>query len=161
MIEVRFSTIDDMSGWIRLAKQVEHLFGPMVDDSSFHQALMVAISDRRAFCASEAGPKGGGLLQGGIVVSTEENEILWFAVEEESRGRGIGKALMHKALGSLDPGRPMKVTTFDESAEAGISARRLYEKHGFRDSRSAGLNPAGIPIVEMVRPGNAERVPEE
>lgn len=155
VIRVRFSTTDDTRGWLRLAGQVEHLFGPMVDDSSFCEALVKAISSRRALCVGGTDREGEGILRGGIVVSLEENEILWFAVEEKSRAQGIGKALMEEALHILDTARPIKVTTFDRSTEAGIPARRLYERFGFRDVFPAGPNPAGIPTVDMVRPEDA------
>ena len=145
------STLADFDQWIRLAKEVEPLFGPMVKDPGFNEGLRQAISDGDTFCIRKANGGNGQTLQGGIVVSRGENEILWFAVAEESRGQGIGKALLKKAIQSLDHSRPITVTTFDGSVEAGLPARKLYQTFGFNDSRPGDMNPAGIPTVIMIR----------
>ena len=123
----------------------------MVKDPSFNEGLRQAISDRNAFCIRKADGGHEQTLRGGIVVSREANEILWFAVEEESRGLGIGKTLLKEAIQYLDQNRPITVTTFEGSVEAGLPARKLYQKFGFNDSRLGDMNPAGIPTVIMVR----------
>ena len=91
------------------------------------------------------------MVLGGIVISKETNEIVWLAVAQHSRGRKIGTALLSEALKHFDHTKPITVTTFDKSVEAGTSARRLYESFHFRDCLEAGSNPAGIPIVTMSR----------
>jgi len=150
MKEVRLSTPNDYLDWLELAKEVEPLFGPMVDDPIFCDGLMKAILEANAFCVTD----GGGnerisLFHGGIVISKETNEIVWLAVTQQSRGKKIGAALLHTAVKQLDHTRPITVTTFDQKIEAGIPARRLYQSVGFHDSVAAGLNPAGIPTVTM------------
>lgn len=56
--------------------------------------------------------------------------LRWFIVSGETRGKGLGKELMERAIGHCDK-RPVPqiwLTTF-----AGLdAARSLYEKHGFR-----------------------------
>ncbi len=145
------SSLDDFSGWLFLAKEAEPLFGPMTDDPSFIDGLKEAILNGKSFCVRDQGGNSQSSLHGGIVISSEKNEILWFAVKEKSRGKGIGKSLLSEAIKHLKSNDPITVTTFDESSEEGRPARRLYHQFGFQDSGKAGLNPAGIPIVLMIR----------
>ncbi|MBI5552747.1 MAG: GNAT family N-acetyltransferase [Desulfobacterales bacterium] len=147
---VRLSNSNDYPDWLKLAKEVEPLFGPMVDDPNFCDGLRTAIREGHAICFVEGGKSGGSeALLGGILISKAANEILWLAVAERSRGRKIGSALLAEALGRLDRTRPITVTTFERSLAAGIPARRLYESVGFHYTGEAGLNPAGIPTVVM------------
>lgn len=151
-VPVRVSTVEDFADWLALAKEVEPLFGPMTDDPNFHAGLRQAIAGGSALCVSDAAPGGsGGVFHGGIVISVQANEIVWLAVAQPSRGLKIGAALLAEALRRLDPARPVTVTTFDPTMEAGIPARRLYQSFGFRDTAPAGLNPAGCPTVTMTR----------
>ena len=153
MRTVRLSTPDEYLDWLKLAKEVEPLFGPMIDDQGFCDGLRTAILEENAFCVTDVGSAGrSGCFHGGIVISREANEIAWFAVARRSRGQGIGTALLSEAIGHLDPGKPITVTTFDQTIEAGIPARSLYRSVGFRDSEAAGPNPAGIPTVIMTLP---------
>lgn len=151
MKRVRLSTLEDYPDWLKLAKEVEPLFGPMVEDTAFRSGLRNAIQEKTALCVSEPNGSGGWIFRGGIVVSNEANEILWLAVTTESRGQGMGRALLSEAMGRLAPDRPITVTTFDHTVEAGLPARGLYRFFGFRDSETTGVNPAGIPTVTMVR----------
>jgi len=147
---VRLSNSNDFTYWLKLAKEVEPLFGPMVDDPIFCDGLRKAIREGRAICFAEGGQAGGSeAFLGGILISKAANEILWLAVAERSRGRRIGSALLAEALGRLNRTRPITVTTFERSLAAGIPARRLYESVGFHYTGEAGLNPAGIPTVVM------------
>ncbi|HOI73733.1 MAG TPA: GNAT family N-acetyltransferase [Syntrophales bacterium] len=146
---VREATPDDFIGWLDLAREVEPLFGPMVDDAAFREGLKRAIEEKRAFCVSETDKDGRCVFRGGVVISKEANEILWLAVSRTTRGHGIGAALLSEAIGRLDRSRPIAVTTFDETIPGGVPARRLYLQFGFADSAAAGLNPAGIPTVTM------------
>lgn len=138
-----------------MAKEVEPLFGSMTDDPVFLKGLKRAISEKRALCLTERnGDERNELFLGGIVIVKEENEIAWFAVTEHRRGRKIGTALLSAAISHLDDSRPMKVTTFDSTIETGKPARHLYESFGFRDDAPVGQNPAGIPIVRMIKEAN-------
>jgi len=151
MKTVRLSTLDDYPDWLELAKEVEPLFGPMTDDPNFHDALRAAILEGNAFCVADGGSDSerSGHFHGGIVISRKANEIVWLAVARGSQGHGTGAALLAEAIDRLDHARPVTVTTFDRTVEAGIPARRLYRSVGFRDSGAAGPNPAGIPTVTM------------
>ena len=37
-MKIETATQDDFENWLDLARQVEHLFGPMVDEESFRKA---------------------------------------------------------------------------------------------------------------------------
>jgi len=142
--------MDDFVGWLRLAQEVEPLFGPMVQDPGFRNGLRQAIIDGHALCIRAETGGHEQRLQGGIVIAPKANEILWFAVAEESRGNGLGRTLLHAAIKNLDKTRPIMVTTFDQTVAAGTPARGLYHAVGFREFAAAGQNPAGIPIVTMI-----------
>ena len=47
---VRASTINDFPDWLRLAEEVEPLFGPMIDDPTFCHGLKQVILEGNAFC---------------------------------------------------------------------------------------------------------------
>jgi ribosomal protein S18 acetylase RimI-like enzyme len=152
---VRTSTMKDFPDWLKLAEDVEPLFGPMVGDPAFCDGLKQMIREGNAFCFTKReDDRGEEEFLGGIVISRQENEIAWFAVAAHSRGRKAGAALLVEALKHLDPARPVTVTTFDKTTAAGQPARRLYESFGFRDFLEAGANPAGFPIVTMMRKEN-------
>jgi GNAT superfamily N-acetyltransferase len=148
VLAVRPAAERDLDGWLALAREVEPLFGPMVDDPAFHAALRRAIATGCAFCIGEPGTPR---LDGGLIVDGEKNEIAWLAVSAASRGRGYSKALLSCALANLDAARPVVVQTFDASVPEGAAARTLYRRFGFEDAQPGGRNPANIPTVMMVR----------
>lgn len=160
-MRVREATPDDFDDWLELAREVEPLFGPMVDDAAFREGLKRAIEEKIAWCVEEPDEQGRTVFRGGIVVSREANEILWLAVSGRKRGHGMGASLLSEAIGRLDRSRPISVTTFDDTIPEGLPARRLYRRVGFEDSAAAGLNPAGIPTVMMILGERGAREREE
>lgn len=149
MTSIRCATPRDLSSFFELAREVEPLFGPMVDDPAFHAGMLAAMEACEVLCAEDE--EQGESLTGGIAVSRDINSIIWLAVRETCRGRGIGGLLLERALQELDSTRPVRVTTFDGTAAAGRAARRLYERQGFVEVESGGSNPAGLPTVVMER----------
>lgn len=149
--EVLKSGAEDFKGWLILAEEVEALFGPMVTEKEFHNSLRESISNGLAFCVKQESEKRGTSLLGGIIISKKDNEIIWFAVSEKQRGKGLGDKLISHAIVSLDQSRPISVITFADNVEEGLPARRIYLKHGFIDKERRGLNPAGIPIALMIK----------
>lgn len=149
MKKVRLATLADCPGWLKLAKEVEPLFGPMVEVPGFRKALERAIRNENALCVSDVKGKSADFY-GGIVVSPRKNEITWLAVAQDGRYQGIGKALLSEAINRLDKNKSIKVSTFDHTVSDGLPARRLYQSFGFKDQASEGLNPAGLPTVTMI-----------
>lgn len=152
-MKIETATQDDFESWLDLARQVERLFGPMAGEETFRQALRQAMDGGQAFCIREGTGGSGSRLCAGIVVSPEENGIEWFAVAEDHRDRGLGRALLQFAIDRLDSRRDMSVQTFAPGVPEGAAARRLYLGFGFRDHILTDPTPAGIPTVLMVRPG--------
>lgn len=141
----------DAPAWLELAREVEHLFGPMADEPVFRAALQAAILGGRGLCAWD-----GGRLCGAVAVCQDDNSIAWLAVAEDCRGQGVGKALALAAMERLlNPLRPVVVQTFAPGAKEGESARRLYASLGFRDGDPLEPTPAGFPTVRMTRPVQA------
>jgi GNAT superfamily N-acetyltransferase len=145
--------VEDLDGWLALAREVEPLFGPMAESPDFQAALRQAIEGHEAFCI-RSGPEGAApVLAGGVVVSKASNAIAWLAVSAGLRGQGRGKVLLAAALSHLDPTRPVTVQTFAAEISEGKAARDLYRGFGFTDQQDGGLNPAGVPTVVMQRKG--------
>nr|NJM03921.1 GNAT family N-acetyltransferase [Desulfobacula sp.] len=148
-MKVEYAELTDFDAWIRLAGEVEPLFGPMADEAPFQDALKQAMAQKTAFCI-RSGPDGKECtLKGGIIISEELNEILWFAVSKPCRGKGYGRTLLDFAVSRLNRTKPILVQTFDASSPDGRAARKLYLDFGFLDYKDGGLNPAGIPTVIM------------
>ena len=150
---VRPSIPEDIDGWLKLAREVEPLFGPMADVPEFRDALAAAIADGQALTSAEpaASSDSGDRVLGGIVISKAGNSIEWLVVSASARGLGIGGQLLRAALDRLDPAQPVPVQTFAPSISEGSAARHLYLKFGFEDDRPMDANPAGIATVLMLR----------
>jgi uncharacterized protein (DUF2342 family) len=74
-MEIIFSKPDNIDSWLRLAAEVEAIFGPMVDVPEFRAGLIQAMQENRAL-----GAISDGTLVGGIIFDTDTNEILWLVV---------------------------------------------------------------------------------
>lgn len=61
-----------------------------------------------------------------LLDSVDIYEIIKVGVDEEYRGKGLGESLIRKAFDAID------VDLMLEVRESNMSARRLYEKLGFR-----------------------------
>ena len=124
--KIQIASMDDFASWLALAREVEPLFGPMVDDPSFHEFLKKVFREQRAFCIREEDGPPGSPLCGGIAISRKKNEIGWLAVED------------------------VWIQTFDETVMEGRLARRLYLHFGFCDHHPLEPTSTGIPRVMMV-----------
>lgn len=140
---------EDMAAWLNLAREVEELFGPMAEEEPFRNALLAAIDEGNAFCSKDETEKD--TLSGGVVVNPVDREVAWLAVSENSRRLGAGDLLLSYAIKQLGISSPINVVTFADTIKQGLAARELYLKYGFRDHEPMGENPAGFPVVLMVR----------
>lgn len=137
----------DYDTWIKLAGEVEHLFGPMVDSNEFRAGIKSCIENQNAFGIDNE----KGILVGIIALDKENNEIVWLVVGEKYRGNRYGEKLLKKAIEELECNGDIYVQTFSGKEKDGKSARIIYERNGFADYKDAGKNPAGIETVIMVR----------
>jgi GNAT superfamily N-acetyltransferase len=144
---MRKVTTSDIPAWLKLAAEAEPLFGSMVNEESFHGAMDACILSESALCLVT----GNNIPAGIIAIDRSANEILWFVVGQEHRGKGYGKELLETALTELDKTRPVYVQTFAPGIQEGGNARALYSHRGFRDHKEGGLNPAGLDTVIMVK----------
>lgn len=153
-MKVQQGAPEDFCSWLDLAREVEHLFGPMVAEPPFRQGLEEALASGLARCVRfDDGPPGAEVL-GGIVICTETNRIEWLAVRSQKRGRGLGRALLNAALDMLEPGNDVRVQTFAGGLDDGAPARKLYRELGFCDEHPAEPTPTGVATVVMVRPSS-------
>ncbi len=145
------ATLEDFPGWLSLARDVETFFGPMADNPGFCRALRQAIVDHNAYCVRDTVHGCGRIVRGAIVLDPAANEIRWFAVHRDSRGKGLGRALLRRAIETLRADMPILVTTFDDTVQGGAPARALYARFGFRFVQKSGVNPAGVPTALLQR----------
>lgn len=124
----------DIEQWLQLAAEVEYLFGPMVDDPCFVEAVEKSIEIGRAFCVREKDGYPGAPLLGGVLFSSSNAPIYkihWLSVSSHARQQGVGSAILKHILRLVKHPAEVVVTTFGEDIPDGQPARRLYQKFGF------------------------------
>ncbi|MEE1785010.1 GNAT family N-acetyltransferase [Streptomyces sp. SP17BM10] len=135
----------DPPGFLALATEVEHGFGPVVDDPGFRRAVVRGIDRGRATVVDGA---DGGLL-GGLLFGGEPpvHHLHWLVVAERARGAGVGRALVEDVLRRQVLARPAtaEVVTFgaDHPGAVRAGAREFYERLGFTPAEAAGPGPEG------------------
>jgi ribosomal protein S18 acetylase RimI-like enzyme len=144
----RLARPEDLPGFLRLAGEVEHWFGPMVEDEGFRSAVMRNIGRGSALVVDAHQGLGhlGGLLFGG---TSPIYYIRWLVVAEQARRQGVGRALVTDALARFarQPRAVVEVVTFaqDHSAASISGARSFYERLGFIAAEPADVGPEGGP----------------
>lgn len=98
-IVVSRSVMRDQSAWRSLALEVEKLFGvPMADNDDWIARLRRHI-DRGTAWSARLGSRGP--MVGGMLLSLREPDAVtigWLAVKADHRRRGVGRALVAKAV---------------------------------------------------------------
>ena len=152
-MRVTVANEEDVAAWLDLAAEVEPLFGPMVSDPLFHQALHRNIERGSAFCVRSSacscareGLSGMPLL-GGLLFSSHppRYRIGWLAVRQDSRRHGIGRRLVEHTLGLVQPPAEVSVVTFVAEEPEGMAARLFYEHLGFSPAELVSSGPDGQP----------------
>ncbi|GAA4895946.1 GNAT family N-acetyltransferase [Stackebrandtia albiflava] len=135
----------DFPGFLALAGEVEHWFGPMVEVPGFHTAVKSAITAGDAFVVrgpSPDRPHGAMLAEG----TGDTFHIGWLVVSQTARGGGIGRLLVSALLDRVTT-RPatVDVVTFgaDHPAARDGGARVFYERLGFTPGEAAPTGPEG------------------
>lgn len=142
---VQIAQPEDTDSWLCLAGEVEHLFGPMVEEPGFLAALERNIQRDSAFCIREHdGPSGTPLLAG-LLFSRHppQYKIGWLAVAEKARRCGLGRCLLTHALARIESPAEVSVVTFGPDNPEGGSARKFYEVLGFTAGELADPGPEG------------------
>lgn len=141
---VRLAEDDDFPGFLALASQVEHWFGPMVEEPGFHAAVRKHIRTSTALVAVSAGSD----LLGGLLFGTQAPiySVDWLVVSQQERVQGVGRALVEDALRRWvrAPGS-VEVVTFgaDHPGASASGARVFYERLGFTPAEAVGPGPEG------------------
>ncbi|OMF23079.1 hypothetical protein BK133_24885 [Paenibacillus sp. FSL H8-0548] len=128
------ATKEDLNEWLKLASEVEYLFGPMINDPNFIQAIEKNINQCSAFCVRENDGSPGSPLLGGVLFSSANApsyKIGWLAVSSRARNKGIAAELMRFILKRVNIPAEVTVTTFGDDIVDGRPARKLYQKFGF------------------------------
>lgn len=128
------AVMKDMEGWLHLASEVEYLFGPMVNEPKFIQALEKSIYQQSAFCVRVNDGVPGDPLLGGVMFSSSNApyyKIGWLAVSSEARKQGVATAIMNHILSRIETPAEISVITFGEDIPDGRPARRFHQKFGF------------------------------
>ena len=144
-VKVQIATRADIPSWLELASQVEFLFGPMVDQPDFQNALRKNIDRESAYCVREQDRSAGAPLLGGLFLSFRppEYHIRWLSVAEQWRRGGIGTVLLEHVFGLIKPPAELFVTTFGADNLEGQPARQFYQKMGFEPIAEAPPGPEG------------------
>ncbi|WP_433734620.1 GNAT family N-acetyltransferase [Nocardia sp. CA-129566] len=145
----------DIPAFLALAAEVEHWFGPMVDEPNFHGALENNVQRGTALIASSGSNVLGGLLFG--IRRAPTYHVRWLVVSEQGRGRGVGRALLADAVRRfVQPPASIEVITFGLGHPAAPAARAFYERIGFTPAEAVALGPEGGPrqaFRRIVPPG--------
>ncbi len=146
-MQVAVACEQDVAAWLDLAAEVEPLFGPMVTDPLFRQALYRNIGRGSAFCVREGDGLPGTSLLGGLLFSSHppEYRIGWLAVRKDSRRRGVGRQLAEHVLSLVQPPAEVSVVTFVATEPEGMAARSFYESLGFSPAEMTFFGPERHP----------------
>ncbi len=143
---VTVAQLADVAGFLTLAGQVEHWFGPMVNESGFREALERHIRRGTALCVRRRHDTS---LRGGILFTSRPPlcQIDWLVVAQADRGLGVGRALVTEAVHRSDSPSLVEVITFSEDHPAALpsGARQFYERLGFIAAEPADAGPDGTP----------------
>lgn len=145
-MRVTAATHGDVSAWLDLSREVEPLFGPLVDNPDFLAVLRRTIDNGAAFCVrADDGPPSAALL-GGLLWFPDppQYKLGWLAVAEQARRQGVARRLVDHALATIARPATIRLTTLAQDAPEGEAARRLYARIGFRPVGPAPVNPAGF-----------------
>jgi len=144
-MRVQVAQPEDTESWLRLAAEVEDLFGPMVDEPSFMGALRRNIERGSAFCIRESDGPAGAPLLAGVLFSPKppSYRIGWISVAQTHRRQGLGTALMAHVVKLVQAPAELSVTTFGPDVPAGEPARAFYLAAGFAPAEMVDDGPEG------------------
>ena len=151
---VQIASKEDFPNWLKLASEVEYLFGPMVNNALFIEPLKKNIERQSAFCVRERNGESGSPLMGGLLLSAHPPvyRIGWLAVAQKWRRQGVGRLLVEYVFNHIKAPVEVIVTTFAENDKLGQEAVMFYKNMGFKKSGRASVRaPSGIECVEMKR----------
>ena len=134
------ATGSDFEAFLELASEVEDLFGAMVSEASFHDAVRRNILRGSALVARQ--PDGATV--GALLFSRHRRptyRVGWLVVARRHRSRGIGRTLLGEAFRRwVKPPCAIEVVTFGPD-HPGAEFRGFYERLGFEPAELADGGP--------------------
>ena len=130
-MEVIFGESSYIDSWMQLVRKVSWNFPGLETEESIEehkQTVLKFISKKQALCV-----RNQKAVVGVLLFSRNRNMICCLAVDPEYRKQGVASRLLEKALGEMDGGKEITVSTFRENDEKGIAPRALYRKFGFQE----------------------------
>ena len=130
-MEVIFGESSYIDSWMQLVRKVSWNFPGLETEESIEehkQTVLKFISKKQALCV-----RNQKAIVGVLLFSRNRNMICCLAVDPEYRKQGVASRLLGKALGEMDGGKEITVSTFRENDEKGIAPRALYRKFGFQE----------------------------
>ncbi|MFD8754275.1 GNAT family N-acetyltransferase [Kitasatospora sp. NPDC059577] len=143
---VRLARPADLPGFLALAAEVEHWFGPMVAEPGFHRAVVRSADRGLATVAEDDRGLLGGLLFGTDRARPARHHLHWLVVAGRARGTGVGRELVTDALRRhVRAPAVVEVVTFgaDHPGAVASGARVFYERLGFTQAEAADPGPEG------------------
>lgn len=144
-MRVDLATMEDFKSWLVLAAEVEDMFGPMVGEPGFHNALVKCIKRGGAYCVRENDGPPGTRLIGGLMFTGEQPEYIlgWLVVTEKWRRHGNARLMVEKAFKKVQAPARVLVTTFRDDEPHGAPAIAFYKSLGFETTEIDVRGPGG------------------
>ena len=140
-MNIRLATHDDFDGIVRLATQVEDLFGPAEGNPEFESIVRRNIDSGVGLVAVIDDVIAGGLLF--TKAGTHLFEIGWLVVDAAYRSQRVGRALLVDALVRwVNPPADVEVVAFGPD-HPGAASVAFYERLGFEFVEPEAAGPEG------------------
>jgi len=97
---IKYLEMNEKAAMLKLALQVEHLFGNMVGVNEFESAVEECLKSQTVIGYIE-----NKKVFGAGIIDKERNEIAWLVVDSNKRGMGIGQRIMDRIMVELDSTR--------------------------------------------------------
>ena len=152
---IRWVNENDLPAWYALATEVSAIFQHPADMGTELKSRNSGLGAVNRYAMLTAVDYMSGNNIGFICFSREKNNITWFAVSEQYRGKGAGSRLLKTALRQLDTTKDISVDTFVDGYAPGMAARALYQKFGFAEKRV--FEHDELQRSEMVYPAKNEK----
>jgi GNAT superfamily N-acetyltransferase len=126
--KIKVAQICDLDRWFDFLRNVIHDFYDidLINDQHHKEFLIKNIKRKTAIYIENENK-----IIGGMVYSTNQNQITWLAVNPEYRRKGIGTALVKYMFNELSDRKEYKVNTFIDGEWQSKVSHPFYKSLGF------------------------------